>query len=89
MEERARRKFDSLEYIFIDGNHNFAPWSELMIDVMLLIRKSIESGKKIYCNDFGHFAAYYYLSTKFDKHYSIATPNKKPLHKQADYDYEE
>jgi hypothetical protein len=60
-----------------------------MIDVMLLIRKSIESGKKIYCNDFGHFAAYYYLSTKFDKHYTIATPNKRPLHKQADYDYEE
>jgi hypothetical protein len=89
MEERARRKFDSLEYVFIDGNHNVAPWSELMIDVMLIVRKSIDCGKKIYCNDFGHFAAYYYLSTKFDKHYTIGTPTRKPSQKQPDYDYAE
>lgn len=89
MEERARRKFDSLQYIFVDGNHNVAPWSELMIDVMLVIRKSIDSGKKIYCNDFGHFAAYYYLSTGFDKHYAISTNKSKPSLKQTDYDYVE
>ena len=59
-----------------------------MIDVMLIIRKSIDSGKKIYCNDFGHFAAYYYLSTRFDKHYSIAGRAKgSPQKKQVDYDY--
>jgi hypothetical protein len=86
MEERAKRKFESLEYVFIDGNHNVAPWSELMIDTMLIIRKSIESGKKIYCNDFGHFASYYYLSTKFDKYYCIGT-SKQKTGKQIDYDY--
>jgi hypothetical protein len=60
-----------------------------MIDVMLVVRKSIDTGKKIYCNDFGHFAAYYYLSTKFDKHYCIGSPKLKPTLKQIDYDYVE
>ena len=60
-----------------------------MVDVMLIIRKSIDSGKKIYCNDFAHFAAYYYLATKFDKHYTIATAKNKPAVKAVDYDYEE
>ena len=76
-----------MEYIFINGNHSFAPWSDLMVDVMLIIRKSIESGKKIYCNDFAHFASYYYLSTKFDKYYSIGSGKSKGSTKQIDYDY--
>lgn len=58
-----------------------------MVDVMLIIRKSIDSGKKIYCNDFGHFASYYYLATKFDKYYAIATARTKSSTKAPDYDY--
>lgn len=58
-----------------------------MVDVMLIIRKSIDSGKKIYCNDFGHFASYYYLATKFDKYYTIATNKGRSNNKVADYDY--
>jgi len=65
-----------LDYIFIDGNHNFAPWADFMSDIMIIIRKSIESNKKILCNGFAHFAAYYYISTKFDKAYSIGNPKK-------------
>ncbi len=44
---------------------------ECMADALLLIRKSVDSGKKNLCNGFGHFAAHYYLSTKFDKHYTV------------------
>ncbi len=47
-----------------------------MVDVVLIIRKSIDSGKRIYCNDFAHFASYHYLSTKFDKYYSIGSKSK-------------
>jgi hypothetical protein len=60
-----------------------------MVDVMLIIRKSIDSGKKIFCNDFAHFASYYYLTTKFDKFYSIGAPKLKEANKQLDYDYVE
>lgn len=56
---------------------------------MILIRKSIECGKKIYCNDFAHFASYYYLATKFDKYYSINSSKTKCSTKQIDYDYDE
>lgn len=73
LEERGKRKFESLEYIFIDGCPNFAPWAENMQDVLFIIRKSLGEGKKILCNGFAHFASYYYLSTKFDKPYIIAT----------------
>ena len=58
-----------------------------MVDLMLIIRKSIETGKKIYCNGLGHFGAYHYLATKFDKYQRIAsTPpqDDKPL----DYQYD-
>jgi hypothetical protein len=54
-----------MEYIFIDGNHNFAPWSEQMADVSLIIRKAITAEKKVFCNSFGHFSAYFYLTTRF------------------------
>jgi hypothetical protein len=43
-----------------------------MADVMLLLRKSIEDGKRVLCNGFGHFATNYLLSTGFDKQYKIA-----------------
>ena len=43
-----------------------------MTDTLIIIRKSIEQGKKILCHGFGHFAAHFYLATQFDKHYKIA-----------------
>jgi hypothetical protein len=58
-----------------------------MVDVLLLIRKSIDAGKKILCTGFAHFAAYFYLSTKFDKQYVIATPKTKQGMRNVDYDY--
>jgi hypothetical protein len=75
--------------VLIDGNFNFAPWSEQMTDVLHIIRSSIDSGKKIFCNGFAHFAAYYYLSTKFDKHCVIATSRTKQNLRNIDYDYSE
>lgn len=66
----------------MDGSCGFAPWTECMADVLLLIRKSVDSGKKILCNGFGHFAAHYYLSTKFDKHYTVG---KVKCDRQVDF----
>jgi hypothetical protein len=65
-------KFESLEYLIVDGGCHFAPWTDCMADVMLLLRKSIEDGKRVLCNGFGHFATNYLLSTGFDKQYKIA-----------------
>ena len=85
MSEKSKRKFESLDYIFIDGNPNFAPWSDFMTDIMIIIRKSIECNKKILCNGFAHFASYYYLSTKFDKYYAIGSSKKSV--KKIDFEY--
>jgi hypothetical protein len=54
-----------------------------MADIMIIIRKSIEYNKKILCNGFGHFASYFYLSTKFDKYYSIG--NSKKVFRKIDF----
>lgn len=43
-----------------------------MADVLLLIRRAVELGKKVFCHGFGFFAAHYLLVTGFDKHYEIA-----------------
>lgn len=56
-----------------------------MGDLMIIIRQSIESGKKILCNGFGHFASYFYLATKFQKYYAIGNPKKS--FKKLDYEY--
>ena len=57
-----------------------------MTDLMIVIRRSVELGKKIYCNGVGHFAAYHYLCTRFDKYYHIAAINTKH-NKPVDYEY--
>jgi hypothetical protein len=73
--------------VFVDGNFNFAPWAEQMADVLHIVRSSIDSGKKIFCNGFAHFAAYYYLATRFDKHCVIATARTRTTLRNIDYDY--
>ena len=55
----------------VEGGVGMAPWKEAMKDVGLIIRQCAESGKKVLCSGFGHFSAYYWLSTKFDKHFSV------------------
>ena len=56
-----------------------------MADVLLLIRKSIALNKKILCHGFAHFAAYFQLATKFDKHFKIA---KEPSVKPVDFEWD-
>ncbi len=58
-----------------------------MADALLLIRKSINEGKKVLTHGFGHFAAHYCLATKFDKHYTIRKENEGA--KQVDFVWEE
>lgn len=57
-----------------------------MADALLLVRKSITSGKKVLCHGLGHFAAYFALSTNFDKKYTII---KEPATKQVDFEWNE
>ena len=57
-----------------------------MADVLLLIRQSLSQNKKILCHGFGHFAAYYLLTTKFDKHQQISTQKSN---KNNDFDWDE
>ena len=68
----------------MDGNCGFAPWSDDMADVLLIIRKSINEGKKILCHGFAHFASHFCLASKFDKHYKIA---KEGTNKQTDFEW--
>lgn len=56
-----------------------------MADALLLIRRAIDDGKKVLCHGFGHFAAHFYLCTKFDKHYKIG---KEKTSKQVDFEWD-
>ena len=87
-EERVRHKFDSLEYVIVDGSCGFYPWADCMADLLLLVRKCIDAGKKILCHGWAHFAASHYLATNFDKHYTVSS-NKTQAGRTADFEFEE
>lgn len=85
-EPRTKGKFESLEYVIIDGACNLAPWSETMADALLLLRKSIDAGKKVLAVGFGHFASSFIVATGFNKHYKIVKMGQQG---QCDFEWEE
>jgi hypothetical protein len=52
------------------------PWAECNQQFLLFLKSCLKENKKIHCNGFAHFAAYFYLSTLFDKPYYICSKAK-------------
>lgn len=92
VDQKAKQRFESLEYIFVDGCASYAPWSTAMSEVLLLIRCCLKQGKKIHCNGIAHLSAYFYTSTMFDKTYKIVSSKhltQEQIETQYDFQYHE
>ncbi len=86
--KKAQVKFDSLEYIFIDGGCDAYPWNEKYSEILLFLKQCLDANKKVHCCGIAHFASYYLITTNFYLPLKITTKGSIQNNKGKDYEYD-
>ena len=63
----AARRFDCLDFIFIEGDANVRPWSKSFSKILILLRMSIATKKRLFLGSVGMQALVFLCATDFEK----------------------